>query len=334
VLNHPDRRSGWTIVVAGTLAGAPDLDRLHATVPLTSARLARGQWVTGSPAAPVRVEGDPLGDSEVWRPLDLDSEAPVRVLIGAANRVAVAAHHAAFDGLSVLTLLRLLAGQSPVLTTMSAPKEKTSLPHASGAVARLLRPADRIAPSTRERVVETGAWRAVALQGTGVTGRLAAAVAGAVAAHNSAVAAPWRRIGISVGLGGPPGIGNHATYRRVDLDRGADVTAAVSAAIKSDDAAPSELRWAPLALRLLAPVVARLGDSFLVSNLGRQDLTDLSDVIFFPVARGRSAVALGAVAGENGAGTVSLRARHLDSIDAETLLDVVIEHLTPNMTRP
>ena len=171
-------------------------------------------------------------------------------------------------------------------------------------------------------------WRTVALEGPGVTARLAAAVAAAAKAHNARRGSPWREVGVSVGLGGPPGVGNLASYRRIDVGADEDVGAAVAAAIASGTPPPAELRRAPVALRVLAPLVARLGDSFLVSNLGRHDLTGLTDVAFFPVARGPSAVALGAVGRDDGLGSVSLRARHLSEADAGALLDGVIHHLS------
>lgn len=337
VVNHPDRHSGWTIVMAASLDHPPDLDRIHTVVPLASARLAKGAWVAGRPNPVVTLPGDPVETPDVWRPIDLATEAPLRVLVGPAHRLALAAHHAAFDGLSVLTLLRLLAGGSSRLEEMGRenhgpfPRER-----GNSAWRRLLRPADPVAPSTTAPTGEVMVWRTVALDGPGVTARLAAAVAAAVGEHNRARGAGWRRAGVSIGLGGPPGLGNRASYRRVDVDVVApgDVAAAVAAAVASGGPPPVELRRAPRALRLLAPLVARLGDSFLVSNLGRHDLDGLGDVAFFPVARGPSAVAVGAVAGGDGVGTVTLRARHLSAADARALLDRAIDGLTPNMTAP
>jgi hypothetical protein len=338
VVNHPDRRSGWTIVVAGSLDTELDPDRIHAAVPLASARLVRGEWVGGRPNPVVTVAGDPLETSDAWRPIDLATEAPLRVLVGADKRVALAAHHAAFDGLSVLTLLRLLAGASPARLEEMGVEPRPPSPRDGGdrGWRRLLRPTDRVARSATEPTREAMVWRTVALAGAGVTARLAGAVAAAVGDHNRARGAVWRRAGISIGLGGPPGMGNRASYRRVDIDvdGGTDVAAAVTAVVASGGPPPAELRRAPRALRLLAPVVARLGDSFLVSNLGRHDLEGLTDVAFFPVARGPSAVAVGAVAGGNGVGTVALRARHLDADDARAVLDGAVERLTPNMTAP
>ena len=171
-------------------------------------------------------------------------------------------------------------------------------------------------------------WQTVALEGPSVTARLAAAVAAAVSAHNARRGRPWREVGVSVGLGGPPGVGNLARYRRIDVAADGDIEAAVAAAIASGAPPPAELRRAPAALRLLAPVVSRLGDSFLVSNLGRHDVGGLTDVAFFPVARGPSAVAVGAVGRGDGLASVSLRARHLDDGDAGTLLGSVISHLS------
>ncbi|MEY2475681.1 MAG: hypothetical protein QOG87_996 [Actinomycetota bacterium] len=327
VVNHPDQRSGWMIVVVATLRTPPDVDRLVETVPLTTARLGRGAWLAGTANPVLTVEGDPLAAPELWRPLRLADEAPLRVVVS-GHRVALAGHHAAFDGRSLLALLRLLGGDEPLpsRTGTTAREDGPRSPGGSGggALTRLLRPADRVAPSASAPAAEARAWQSVQLRGPAVTARVVAAATQAVGAHNRARGARWRRAGISVGLGGPPGVGNLATYRRIDLDlaRARDITSAVEAGIAAGGPGPAELRRAPRALRLLAPVVGRLSDSFLVSNLGRVSSTAIGDVVFFPVARGRSAVAFGAVGS-----TLSLRARDLSPVDAASLLEATVEAL-------
>lgn len=331
VLNHPDQRSDWLVVVAGALATLPDVERLAASVPLTAARLGRGEWVPGPPGPLVTSTGDPLASPDLWRRIRLRDEPPLRVVGGPDGRVALAAHHAAFDGLSLLQLLQLLTDSSAIAADMPPELQKGRGVQRPGMVQRLLHPADRVAPSAPLPADEARVWRSVQLRGAGITARLARAVADAVADHNRRRGHRWRRVGVSFGMGGKAGIGNLATYRRVDVDleAGDDVGRAVEDALAWAGGPPLELRRAPRALRLLGPVTNRLGDSFLISNLGRHDLGTLRDVLFFPVARGRSAVAVGAVGDKTGAGTVTLRGRDLIAEDAEALLDGLIARLRP-----
>jgi hypothetical protein len=117
-----------------------------------------------------------------------------------------------------------------------------------------------------------------------------------------------------------------ASYRRVDVTIGDDVAALVSAAL-ADDSEPPELVRAPRAMRALRPLVERLSDSLLISNVGRHATLPLTGLEFFPVARGRSAVAVGAAGVMRGEATVTLRARDLDATDARALLEEVVAGL-------
>jgi hypothetical protein len=131
------------------------------------------------------------------------------------------------------------------------------------------------------------------------------------------------RIGLSIAVGG---VGKEAaTYRRVDLSPSEDVQAAVNHAL-SDPAVPPEVNGLPPGAFLLRPFLTRFSDTMLISNLGRLDLPVMS-VEFFPVARGRSAVSIGAVGLSDRPVTLTLRARDLDPIDAKTLLDRIAVHL-------
>jgi hypothetical protein len=324
VLHHPDRHSDWLIVVAATLPGQPDPVRLADQVPLTTARRGRGAWVAGAPNAIVTVHGDPLTTPELWAPLRLADEAPVRVVVS-GRRVALAGHHAAFDGRSLLALLSVIAGGEPPRPPNTRRRDATAaVSSGRGPLARLAGPADPVAPTPAKAPGESRAWRAVTVTGGAFTARLAAAVVNVIAAHNRGAGRRWRRVGISLGLAGPPGLGNLASYRRIDLDlaRVDDVAAAVDAVLSDPGGLPAELRRAPRILRLLGPAVRRLGDSVLVSNLGPVDDHDLTDAVFFPVARGRSAVSFGLVGS-----VLSIRARDLDQADAEALLDATVAAL-------
>lgn len=125
------------------------------------------------------------------------------------------------------------------------------------------------------------------------------------------------RIGISVAVGGVGGEG--ATYRRVDVSSLEDVEAEVRVAL-SDPTVPPELKGLPRGAFLLQPLLQRFSDTLLVSNLGRLHLPEVRSLEFYPVARGRSAVAIGAAGLEGGSTTLTVRSKHLSQSDAEALL--------------
>jgi hypothetical protein len=359
LLRFPDRRTGWVVVAAASLAAPPagldeHLQALHRAVPMVGARLRGEGWHPGTPPEPVMVDGEPLGVPVLLDPFRLDAEPPLRVLVGAGgSRVAVACHHAAFDGLGLLAVLAALLGGPP-----PAPPAPTSggRPPAElrGLLGRLARPADRVAPSPLPPPADALAVREVALSGPGVTARLAAAAVAAAGARNARLGRPWRRVGINLGLAGPgtagapafpahpgqpdpgppadprdPGpvvAGYRSRYRRIDLRAGEAVEPAVAAALASPRE-PVDQVWSPRLGRLLGPVARRGSDSLLVSNLGRRAVPGATRLDFFPVARGRSAVAVGAAGLVGGPSAVSVRARDLSTEDAEALLADIVARL-------
>jgi hypothetical protein len=334
LLRFPDRRTGWVVVAAASLDAPPEgLDErvraLHRAVPMVGARLRGEVWHQGTPPEPLMVDGEPLGAPVLLDPFRLAAEPPLRVLVGAGGaRVAVACHHAAFDGLGLVAVLAALLGGP--LPGPPAPGGGGRPPaELRGLLGRVARPADRVAPSPRAPARDALAVREVALSGPGVTARLAAAAVAAAAARNARLGRPWRRVGINLGLAGPappgdPGgsaavAGNLSRYRRVDLLAGEPVEPAVAAAL-ARPREPVDQVWSPRLGRLLGPVARRCSDSLLVSNIGRRAVPGATRLDFFPVARGRSAVAVGAAGLPGGPSTVSLRARDLSTEDAEALL--------------
>jgi hypothetical protein len=189
----------------------------------------------------------------------------------------------------------------------------------------LARPADPVAASAISGA-EVLVARPIVLDGEHVTGRVAAACADAVAAHNARLGRPWRRVGVSVAVGGLHGIGNTASYRRVDVRAGTDLARPVQGAVAST-ADPVEFRRTPAVPRWAVPLARRLSDSFLVSNLGRHALPGVSELRFYPVAKGRSAVAFGLAGLTGGRSTLSLRSLYLSAGDAGALLDDVVARL-------
>jgi hypothetical protein len=396
LLRFPDRRTGWVVVAAALLEEPPAglderLHALHLAVPMVGARLRGEVWQPGSPPEPLVVDGEPLGVPALLDRFRLAEEPPLRVLVGAGGtRVAVACHHAAFDGLGLVGLLAALLGGPlpgpPGAATASRPPAELR-----GLLGRLARPADRVAPSpggapARDALVV----REVALAGPQVTARLAAAAVAAAGERNARLGRPWRRVGVNLGLAGPrfpagppghggpgdatragppgeggpgdatgaglpagsgpggtqgraagsgdagdravgPGgagvvAGNLSRYRRVDLVAGEPVEPAVTAALGSRRE-PVDQVWSPRLGRLLGPVARRGSDSLLVSNLGRRAVPGATRLDFFPVARGRSAVAVGAAGLVGGTSTVSLRARDLSAEDAAALLADIVARL-------
>ncbi|HEX2155679.1 MAG TPA: hypothetical protein VHS79_01645 [Actinomycetes bacterium] len=391
------------MVVAAPLAEPVErlqerLAALHRAVPMTGARLHRETWHPGPPPELVTVDGDPLDAPELVARFDLATEPPVRMVAGSGGtRVAVACHHAAFDGQSLVALLAALvrpdgppddtAGhlqapqppprgvvdnrQHPIPASATLPLRgpeprrpgldrgrripELRVPELRGLVGRLVRPADRVAPSLARPVRETLAVAEVGLAGPGVTARLVAAAVAAAGAHNARLGRPWRRVGVNVGLAGPvaggdragahrpgglaetgaggPGRpadawppGNRSRYRRLDLRPGEPAGTALDAAL-ARTREPLDQVWSPRFGWVLEPVVGRFSDSLLVSNLGRRAVPGVTRLEFFPVARGRSAVAVGAVGLAGGPATVSVRARDLSAEDIRALLADLVERL-------
>ncbi len=338
LLHGPDRRCAWVVVGTVTLASPVDdlrrrITALHAAVPLVGARLQGDRWVPGAPPV-ARPVADPMSDGALTRPFDLVRGPPVRLLHDAAGRqLAVAVHHAAFDGLGLAALLRgLLGGELP---EPAAPRPPGPPEPPWPGVRRLLRPADPVRPSDPPPTVETRVARDVTVVGAGVTARLAAAVVGALATRQERLGRPFRRVGVSIGLGGPPGdpepsagsrAGYVSSYRRVDVAPDEDVAARVAASL-AEPSEPTVMRLGPVTGRLIAPVAERASDTVLVSNVGRRDLPGARRFVFHPVARGRSAVAIGLGGVAGGVSTVTLRARALDEVEARSLLDDVADRL-------
>lgn len=331
LLRFPDPRTDWVVVTVATLdTPIADLEtaiaRLHAAVPIVGARLAEETWLPGAPPEPIVVDGDPLGHPELDRPFDLASEAPLRLVVGdGGHRLGVVGHHAAFDGLALVAVLTALVG-GPLPSPVDSPppgEPGSKLP----LLQRLARPADRVAPTPGIWPGDAYEVAEVTVTGKGVTGAIAAACVAAVAEHNRTHSAPLRKVGITVAVGGPAGVGNVASYRRIDVAPDGQVAAEVQAALASPDEPGEQVRAPKLVMALLEPVVERFSDTILVSNLGRHEIPGVHRLDFFPVARGRSAVCFASAAVAGGATTLTLRARDLSPGDARRLLERTAERL-------
>jgi hypothetical protein len=335
VRRHPDGRTTWIIVVLARFeegrAPAPDLlvERMAvaaADSPLLASRL-NGDWWTRSTAPGVTVmeSGHPL-EAAPLHAFDLRHEPPLRVVASTRRDwLLLAGHHFAFDGLGLVSVLcALLSG-----TAASAPDyavvdadSRSLIP----TLRRLWRPADPVAPSPIVPRSDSFASTRVKISGRGVTASLARACAAAISAHNAAARRPLRRMGISVAVGGVGGAG--ATYRRVDVSAVEEVEPVVRAAMSDPAVPPESKRLPPGAASVLKLVLPRFSDTFLVSNLGRLHLPLVRDLEFYPVARGRSAVAVGAAGLDDGPTTLTLRAGNLSQPGADELLSRIVSSLS------
>lgn len=343
VLRHPDRKTSWVQLIAATLSGPVPgfsarcderLEQINEVVPIVGARLADGMWIPGEAPRTIKVAGEPLEAGHLLDSFNLSSGPPIRVLVSDdGRRVALVAHHAAADGRAMVGLLHALSGGPIPHVDDDDDPVKSAGGHSDylTTLRRVLRPADRVPPSPDPPSHDSLAVRTLASNDRVVIAQIAYAAIEAIAERSRALDRPWRRVGLSIPVGSNHfGIGNHATYRRIDLhssDCSAEgVRKAISTAIKAGPM-PTEFTRAPRALRLLAPISDRFSDSVLISNHGLYDVPGISQLDIFPVARGRSAVVLGAARAEGGASTLSLRARDLSQQDAEELLDRTVEHL-------
>jgi hypothetical protein len=339
ILRHPDRRTTWAQLIAARLIDPIDglrevldarLREINRDAPMVGARLLGDTWRPGPAPVATEVERDPLQFAHLLDAFDLEDGPPVRVVVSRdQTRIALAAHHAALDGRAAVILLKaLVTGRMP-----SGGDEITGMPPDPGPgsdrralMRRLVRPVDRVPPSRHPPARDSLAVR-VLPPGRLMVARIAAAGIAAIGDRCREMGWPWRRVGLSIPVGGASnGIANVATYRRIDLRPAENTRQAINRAIKSGPL-PGELVRAPRTLRLLAPISDRLSDSLLVANHGTYELPGVSRLAVFPVARGRSAVVFGSAAVESGDLTLSVRARDLSPGDAEDLLDRTIERL-------
>ncbi|MFN8018201.1 MAG: hypothetical protein U0P45_08765 [Acidimicrobiales bacterium] len=325
LLRFPDPRTDWVVVTVATLHAPLDdlperIAALHEAVPMVGARLEDEVWLPGAPPEVATVDGEPIGHPDLDRPFDLAAEPPLRLVASADGlRLGIVGHHAAFDGLALVAVLRsLTSGEQPQPVASPPPGEPGSkLP----LLERLARPADRVAPTPGVWPGDTYASRTIEVAGKGVTGRIGAACVAAVARHNERHGERLRKVGLTVAVGGPAGVGNVASYRRIDVTPTSPVADLVQEALASPEEPGEQVSAPKLVMRALEPVVERFSDTILLSNLGRHRVPGVAQLDFFPVARGRSAVCFASAAIEGGATTLTLRARDLSPGDGRRLLD-------------
>ncbi|WP_199442721.1 hypothetical protein [Umezawaea beigongshangensis] len=258
---------------------------------------------------------------------------PLLRLATTGDRLLIAAHHGAVDGLGLLALLGLALGE-PVRSEAAGVRDATpARSFALSAVRRLgealFAPPARIAPRDGRGGGDVLVSRRLPRRALG-TARLAVAAAATTRDWNAEHGARSRRVVAGIGAarrgGAHPVPRLDSTFFRLPLDEHADesgVRALLAAAAPEPDFPPSSSRVARAGIRALS---GRLGSTFLVSNLGVVHAGgSVRSLAFHPAATGRSGVAFGAVT-TGGTTTVTLRARRRDFGDAAAaeLLDRLV----------
>jgi hypothetical protein len=334
-LHHPDRTSAWVIAMVARAASGgrileptvldSRLSQLATSSPMIAGRLRGGHWQAAEPPIieVISATNDPIPILPLHH-FDLATEAPIRILVSAdGSWLSLCAHHFAFDGLAMVSILRSLVTGQPEDVSVIGWNSRASSPEPRWPVLkRALLPADPVAPTGSVGGKEVLEVRTVTLSGKRITSKLSAACAMAVVAHNQRRRKPMRRIGISVAVGGVEG--QSATYRRIDVRPDQPVGDLVESALGSPKV-PRELMALPRAASLMSPIMGRLSDTILVSNLGRRALGAVDRLDFFPVARGRSAVAFGLTGIPGGQTSLSVRTRNIDPADTRAILDDAAE---------
>jgi hypothetical protein len=252
--------------------------------------------------------------------------ALARVLVAEdANRVAVAGHHGAVDGLGLLLMMSAVVGVSLStsvrgLRPEKAPATATFAYNARRVLEAVLTPPSRLAPTCREPAPTGDHLLATALPARRVTtSDLVSATVVAVRAFNAPRDASVRRIVVAVGAtqrtaaeAGFTELSRRSAWFRVRV-RNAEpsaVRALLEEAPPEPVASPTTARAVQTrAGRLLA---SRLGSTVMVSNLGLISPPDaVTRMDLYPAAHGRSGVAVGCVT-IAATTTITVRARRAD----------------------
>ena len=327
LIRFPEEDTDWVVIMRAYLTAAPQdlssrLQALNELIPLVGARLHGETWSYGAANPPTETTGDPLAHVDSWRAFDLAREAPLRLVLSDNGQLGIAAHHAAFDGLAMIALLRYLLGgpePQPAVSPPAGPSDG-NLPY----IKRILRPARAVAGSVPKPAIETILARSVRISGRRTTGRLAASCVAAAGAHNRRAGEPFDRIGITIAVGGPAGVGNVAGYRRIDVVPSDPIVERVVEAIATVEEPQLQTKSSRY-LKLTAPLVPRLADSLLISNLGRHPVEHVQRVDFWPVSRGRSGLTFGLCTVEGGESSLGLRSYRHDVTDGQRILDEAVE---------
>jgi hypothetical protein len=269
-----------------------------------------------------------------------DGGALLRAAVGGGEhgeRLLVAAHYGATDGLGLLAVLAAALDADLVSRARGIADRPSRLPFLASAARRLAEavfaPPARIAPAG----AGTGDVLAAAeLPATSIgSAALTAAVDRAAREWNARHGTPYRRAVAGLGVSRRDGVRAtpiaDSAFLRLRLPPSAGevtIRRLIARQAPEPDFPPSRSSLPALVTR---PLASRLGATFLASNLGLVRAPALvRSLTFHPAASGRSGVAVGA-ATVGDTTTITLRARRgaFDDDAATALLAAVVAHLTP-----
>ncbi len=330
---HPE--VSWSILIHARTDEPPALDDLRARLTTGPFHVAVAEATDAERLLRVR-------QAFADRPYR-DRQPLVRVALGPSDEI-VAAHHSVLDGLGLLALLGLVL-DAPVRSSAKGLPPRSGQPaSAFGSMSRvgsaLISPPVRIARDVR---IPARGDHLLNTEVTGWSGGTAELIAGVVAtieAWNLERQGRLRPTEIAVGASLRPGdrltLTDESAFVRLRVtDWSAD---AIRETLAAGEPEPPAAAVGPMAIALwpVARLLSRrLGSTVLVSNLGRIDGPEgLRSLSFWPVAHGRSGVAVGA-ATMGGVATITLRARRSDygADAAEGLITEIIQRLNAQPRR-
>lgn len=250
-----------------------------------------------------------------------------------ARRVLIAAHHGAADGIGLLALLGAVLDQPVSSSARGVTGRGVRGPFLSSAARRLgeawFRPPSRVAAVPGGGAADV--LRAAEVDAARLdTATLIIAGARAVRGFNAARNVAARRVVAAVGAaksgGQQPSPRHDSTFLRLAVDdkaSAASVRELLRAQPPEPDFPAAASKLASTAARLLA---ARLGSTFLASNLGRISADSVTSVRFYPTASGPNGLSFG-LASTASTSTVTVRARSLSTSAADELLERLVSGL-------
>jgi hypothetical protein len=265
---------------------------------------------------------------------------------GPPHALLMAAHHGALDGLGLVALLGVLLG-TPVSSSAKGLGERPGGGSFARVVVRRLaeaafRPPARVAPASRRRGAPGDELAAVDVSTESFgTSALVAASLRAVRGWNARLGGEQERLVVAVGASRRAGDGlrleERSAYLRFPVTGlpDEDRVRQVLRRTPPQPPAPAMAGLGPAAA-LVRAVSGRLGSTLLVSHLGTlKGPPELRSVAFYPVAHGRSGVAVGAACVRE-VTTLTLRARRrdFDRSAAEALLAAVARQLSRDSPGP
>jgi hypothetical protein len=268
----------------------------------------------------------------------MDGGATLRIALlrGPSPRLVLAGHEGAIDGLGLVALLGVVLGDSVTSGARgvgdASPRGSVLLSAAGRIVEAFCYPPARVARSGSSEVGEHLVAR-TAPRLTGGTAQLMAAALRAVAAWNRERGVRSRRLVLAIGAshraGGQIGVGYDAAWFRLRLKTGTDVEARRALDTADPRPVPPPVESGAVLTTANRVLSRRLGSTLLVSNLGPlAGPPSLLSTVFYPVAYGRSGVALGALT-LGDVTTLGLRARGRDFgvPDVESLADSMVREI-------